>query len=124
MTEVEWRISNYVPTPEEYMENAAMTFALGPIVLPALYLVGPKIPESVVRDSEYNELFRLMSTCGRLLNDVQTYEVYATICHYSQHKKINNIHKQPFNYMIMTQYLRLFGKLLAVMASFRISPAP
>ncbi|EEE61665.1 hypothetical protein OsJ_16125 [Oryza sativa Japonica Group] len=74
MTEVEWRISNYVPTPEEYMENAAMTFALGPIVLPALYLVGPKIPESVVRDSEYNELFRLMSTCGRLLNDVQTYE--------------------------------------------------
>lgn len=124
MTEVEWRISNYVPTPEEYMENAAMTFALGPIVLPALYLVGPKIPESVVRDSEYNELFRLMSTCGRLLNDVQTYEVYATICHYSQHKKINNIHKQPFNYMIMIQYLRLFGKLLAVMASFRISPAP
>uniref|UniRef100_A0A0D3G080 Ent-kaurene synthase n=1 Tax=Oryza barthii TaxID=65489 RepID=A0A0D3G080_9ORYZ len=74
MTEVEWRISNYVPRSEEYMENAAMTFALGPIVLPALYLVGPKIPESVVRDSEYNELFRLMSTCGRLLNDVQTYE--------------------------------------------------
>uniref|UniRef100_J3M1B1 Terpene synthase metal-binding domain-containing protein n=1 Tax=Oryza brachyantha TaxID=4533 RepID=J3M1B1_ORYBR len=74
MTEVEWRISNYIPTSEEYMTNAAVTFALGPIVLPALYLVGPKIPESVVRDSEYNELFRLMSTCGRLLNDVQTYE--------------------------------------------------
>uniref|UniRef100_A0A0E0KV28 Uncharacterized protein n=1 Tax=Oryza punctata TaxID=4537 RepID=A0A0E0KV28_ORYPU len=74
MTEVEWRISNYVPTSEEYMANAAMTFALGPIVLPALYLVGPIIPESVVRDLEYNELFGLMSTCGRLLNDVQTYE--------------------------------------------------
>uniref|UniRef100_A0A0D9W9B9 Terpene synthase metal-binding domain-containing protein n=1 Tax=Leersia perrieri TaxID=77586 RepID=A0A0D9W9B9_9ORYZ len=74
MTEVEWRISNYVPTSEEYISNAAVTFALGPIVLPALYLVGPKIPESIVRDPEYNELFRLMSTCGRLLNDVQTYE--------------------------------------------------
>ncbi|KAF8747155.1 hypothetical protein HU200_013289 [Digitaria exilis] len=46
----------------------------GPIVLPALYFVGPKISESVVKDPEYNELFRLMSTCGRLLNDVQTYE--------------------------------------------------
>ncbi|KAG8043418.1 hypothetical protein GUJ93_ZPchr0458g22360 [Zizania palustris] len=74
MVEVEWRSSKYVPTMEEYVRNAAVTFALGPIVLPALYLVGPKIPESVVRCSEYSELFRLMSTCGRLLNDVQTYE--------------------------------------------------
>ncbi|WVZ87068.1 hypothetical protein U9M48_033763 [Paspalum notatum var. saurae] len=74
MTEVEWRMSGYVPTEEEYMTNASLTFALGPIVLPALYFVGPKIPESVVKDPEYNELFRLMSTCGRLLNDVQTYE--------------------------------------------------
>ncbi|KAL6651357.1 hypothetical protein ACP70R_010282 [Stipagrostis hirtigluma subsp. patula] len=74
MTEVEWRMSNYVPTIEEYMKNAALTFALGPIVLPALYFVGSKIPESVVRDPEYDELFRLMSTCGRLLNDVRSYE--------------------------------------------------
>jgi len=66
----------YVPTEEEYMKNASLTFALGPIVLPALYFVGPKIPESVVKDPEYNELFRLMSTCGRLLNDVQTFEVH------------------------------------------------
>ncbi|GJN26485.1 hypothetical protein PR202_gb14417 [Eleusine coracana subsp. coracana] len=74
MTEVEWRMSNYVPSAEEYITNSALTFALGPIVLPALYLVGPKVPESVVRDPEYNELFRLMSTCGRLLNDIQGYE--------------------------------------------------
>ncbi|GJN01788.1 hypothetical protein PR202_ga19085 [Eleusine coracana subsp. coracana] len=74
MTEVEWRMSNYVPSTEEYITNAALTFALGPIVLPALYLVGPKIPESVVRGPEYNELFRLMSTCGRLMNDIQGYE--------------------------------------------------
>ncbi|VAH35755.1 unnamed protein product [Triticum turgidum subsp. durum] len=74
MTEVEWRESGYIPTPEEYMENAVVTFALGPIVLPALYFIGPKITEYTVRDTEYNELFRLMSTCGRLLNDVQTYE--------------------------------------------------
>ena len=75
MTEVEWRETGYIPTPEEYMENAVVTFALGPIVLPALYFIGPKITEYTVRDTEYNELFRLMSTCGRLLNDVQTYEV-------------------------------------------------
>lgn len=74
MTEVEWRECSYVPTPQEYMENAVVTFALGPVVLPALYFVGPKIMESIITDTEYVELFRLMSTCGRLLNDVQTYE--------------------------------------------------
>lgn len=74
MTEIEWRLSKYVPTEEEYMINAHLTFALGPIVLPALYFVGPKISESIVKDPEYDELFRLMSTCGRLLNDVQTFE--------------------------------------------------
>lgn len=74
MTEVEWRECSYVPTPHEYMENAVVTFALGPVVLPALYFVGPKIMESIITDTEYVELFRLMSTCGRLLNDVQTYE--------------------------------------------------
>ncbi|XP_037486923.1 acyclic sesquiterpene synthase-like isoform X3 [Triticum dicoccoides] len=74
MTEVEWRTTGYVPTLDEYIDNAVVTFALGPIVLPALYFVGPKITESMVTDPEYSELFRLMSTCGRLLNDVQTYE--------------------------------------------------
>ncbi|ONM14042.1 kaurene synthase2 [Zea mays] len=74
MTEVEWRLNKYVPTEEEYMTNASLTFALGPIVLPALYFVGPKIPESIVKDPEYDELFKLMSTCGRLLNDVQSFE--------------------------------------------------
>lgn len=74
MTEVEWKESGHVPTAEEYMGNAVVTFTLGPIVLPALYFAGPKIAESVVTGPEYNELFRLMSTCGRLLNDVQTYE--------------------------------------------------
>nr|ATG30214.1 ent-kaurene synthase [Poa pratensis] len=74
MTEAEWKISQYVPTVEEYMTNGVVSFALGPIVLPALYFVGEKISESVVKDQEHNELFRIMSTCGRLLNDIQGFE--------------------------------------------------
>ncbi|XP_062185338.1 ent-kaur-16-ene synthase, chloroplastic-like [Phragmites australis] len=74
MTEAEWQRSQYVPTVEEYMTNAVVSFALGPIVLPALYFVGQRLSEYVVNDQEYNELFRLMSTCGRLLNDNQSFE--------------------------------------------------
>lgn len=79
MIEAEWQRTKYVPTMEEYMANAVVSFALGPIVLPTLYFVGPKLQEDVVRDHEYNELFRLMSTCGRLLNDSQGFEVPGSL---------------------------------------------
>ncbi|KAF0894041.1 hypothetical protein E2562_033920 [Oryza meyeriana var. granulata] len=74
MTEAEWQRIKYVPTMEDYMANAVVSFALGPIVLPTLYFVGPKLQEDVIEDHEYNELFRLMSTCGRLMNDSQGFE--------------------------------------------------
>ncbi|KAM0916835.1 hypothetical protein ACQ4PT_009873 [Festuca glaucescens] len=74
MTETEWRMRRYVPTIEEYMSNAVVSFTLGPIVLIALYFVEKRLLGSIVNDCEYNALFRLMSTCGRLLNDIQGFE--------------------------------------------------
>ncbi|CAI0379013.1 unnamed protein product, partial [Linum tenue] len=46
-----------------------VSFALGPIVLSALYLVGPKLSEEMVSSPEYKNLYEGVSTCGRLLND-------------------------------------------------------
>lgn len=75
LKETEWTMDSYMPSMSEYMSNAYTSFALGPIVLPALYLVGPKLSEEIVHHSEYHNLFKLMSTCGRLLNDIHSYEV-------------------------------------------------
>ncbi|RXH86679.1 hypothetical protein DVH24_021952 [Malus domestica] len=72
--EAEWLRNKSVPTMEEYMENAYVSFALGPIVLPALYLVGPQLSEEAVGSSEFHHLYRLMSTAGRLLNDIQGFK--------------------------------------------------
>ncbi|CAN6689101.1 unnamed protein product [Malus baccata var. baccata] len=72
--EAEWLRNKSVPTMEEYMENAYVSFALGPIVLPALYLVGPKLSEEAVGSSEFHHLYRLTSTAGRLLNDIQGFK--------------------------------------------------
>ncbi|RXH86656.1 hypothetical protein DVH24_021929 [Malus domestica] len=59
-----------VPTKEEYMENAYVSFALGAVVLPALYLVGPKLSEEAVGSFEFHRLYRLMG----LLNDIQGFK--------------------------------------------------
>ncbi|MFS8027330.1 putative ent-kaurene synthase [Helianthus anomalus] len=74
LREAIWTRDAYVPTIHEYMENAYVSFALGPIVLPAIYFVGPKLSEEIVESSEYHYLYELMSTLGRLLNDIHSFK--------------------------------------------------
>ncbi|KAI3962955.1 hypothetical protein MKW92_043002 [Papaver armeniacum] len=74
MKEMEWYDNKVVPTFEEYMTNTCVTIALEPIVLPALYLIGPDVPEEALGGMEYLNLAKAMNTCGRLLNDIQTYK--------------------------------------------------
>ncbi|CAJ2659138.1 unnamed protein product [Trifolium pratense] len=73
-TEAEWLRTKATPTIDDYMQNAYISFALGPIVLPALYLVGPKLSDDVAENQELNYLFKTMGTCGRLLNDIQGFK--------------------------------------------------
>lgn len=84
-TEAEWLRTNATPTMDDYMQNAYVSFALGPIVLPALYLVGPKLSDDVAENQELNHLFKTMSTCGRLLNDIQGFKVYNSVHSFSFH---------------------------------------
>ncbi|XP_061346779.1 ent-kaurene synthase, chloroplastic-like [Gastrolobium bilobum] len=72
--EAEWLRTKTVPAIDDYMQNAYTSFALGPIVLPALYLVGPKLSDEVAENNELDCLFKLMSTCGRLLNDIHSFK--------------------------------------------------
>ncbi|KAG9159365.1 hypothetical protein Leryth_026009 [Lithospermum erythrorhizon] len=60
-----------VPTLDEYISNILCFRA---IVLPALYCIGPKLPKDAVRHSDVQNLLKLLSTCGRLLNDIQGFE--------------------------------------------------
>ncbi|MFS7917736.1 putative ent-kaurene synthase [Helianthus anomalus] len=49
-------------------------FALGPIVLPAIYFVGPKLSKEIVESFEYHYLYELMSIQGRLLNEIHSFK--------------------------------------------------
>ncbi|XP_042383044.1 ent-kaur-16-ene synthase, chloroplastic-like isoform X1 [Zingiber officinale] len=74
MKEAECRITKEVPSLDEYMKNGFVSFALEPVILPALYFLVPELPEGAFRNTEYENLFRLVSICGRLLNDVQGFQ--------------------------------------------------
>ena len=87
LKEAEWLRDKSVPSMDEYMTNGYVSFALGPIVLPALYCVGPKLSEEIVRTPELHHLYEIMSTCGRLLNDIQTFKVQQPHPHPKMKKK-------------------------------------
>ncbi|KAK8705802.1 hypothetical protein V6N13_049393 [Hibiscus sabdariffa] len=74
LQEAQWLKQRAVPTVNEYMTNGYVSFALGPIILPALYFVGPRLSEDVVKSHEYNLLYKHVSTCGRLLNDIHSFK--------------------------------------------------
>lgn len=76
LKETKWTRNNAIPSVDDYMTNAYVSFALGPIVLPTIYLVGPQLSEEVARSPEMHKLFKHMSTSGRLLNDIQGFKVH------------------------------------------------
>lgn len=74
LKEAIWTKNDQVPTINEYMENGYVSFALGPIIFPVVHFIGPRLSEEIVQSSEYHNLFKLMSTEGRLLNDIQGFK--------------------------------------------------
>lgn len=74
MVEAEWTKNMHVPTMEEYIPIAEVSSALGPIVVPSLYLVGPQLSEDMIRNPEYRNLLWHLRICIRLLNDINTYK--------------------------------------------------
>ncbi|KAJ7949003.1 Ent-kaurene synthase [Quillaja saponaria] len=74
LRETEWSRTKYVPRMDEYMDIANLSFALGPIVLLQFFLVGPKLSNDIFVIPEVNSMFELMNTCGRLLNDIQSFK--------------------------------------------------
>ncbi|KAJ7982087.1 Ent-kaurene synthase [Quillaja saponaria] len=72
--EAEWSRTKYVPTMDEYRKNGYLSFALGPIVLPPFFLVGPKLPKNIFQVPQVNYMFELMNACGRLLNDIRGFK--------------------------------------------------
>jgi ent-kaurene synthase len=75
--EAEWSRTKTIPTIDAYMQNACETFGFEQIILPALYLLGPKLSDDVATNRELNYILKTTSICGRLLNDIQTFKVYS-----------------------------------------------
>ncbi|XP_019455520.1 PREDICTED: ent-kaur-16-ene synthase, chloroplastic isoform X2 [Lupinus angustifolius] len=72
--EAQWTKTNTVPKIDEYMQNGYTSFALGPIVLPTLYLIGPKLSDDDAENHELHCLYKTMSTFGRLFNDIRGFK--------------------------------------------------
>ncbi|PIA50757.1 hypothetical protein AQUCO_01200177v1 [Aquilegia coerulea] len=78
MKEAEWVEKKIVPTIDEFNADAYISFACGPVVLPAIYLVGHHISDEVIRSPEYHKLFKAMSR-GNVMKGVSTVYLFSCI---------------------------------------------
>ncbi|GAB2221323.1 hypothetical protein Droror1_Dr00012498 [Drosera rotundifolia] len=60
-----------VPMMKECLDIANITTGMGAIFITTLYLMGTKLFKEAVGSVEYLNMFELMNTCTRLLNDIQ-----------------------------------------------------
>ncbi|KAJ7964629.1 Terpene synthase [Quillaja saponaria] len=70
LREAKWTEDKSIPSLEDYMITSHISLALGPVVLIALYFLGSKLSDEVVKSTEYYNLFWHMNVTGRLLNDL------------------------------------------------------
>ncbi|XP_050232510.1 ent-kaur-16-ene synthase, chloroplastic-like [Mercurialis annua] len=74
MKEAEWAGENATPSLDEYMENAYISFALGPICHITTYFLGITLPDEVMAGPQIYDLFKHVSLVGRLLNDLKSFK--------------------------------------------------
>ncbi|XP_050234951.1 ent-kaur-16-ene synthase, chloroplastic-like isoform X2 [Mercurialis annua] len=74
MQEAAWAREDVIPSLDEYMENAYISFALGPICHITTYFLGITLPEEVMIGPQLYNLFKHVSLVGRLFNDLQSFK--------------------------------------------------
>ena len=74
--EAEWSEAKYVPSFDEYIENASVSIALGTIVLISALFTGEILSDDVLsKIGRESRFLQLMGLIGRLVNDTKNYEV-------------------------------------------------
>jgi len=76
MKEAEWSAAKYVPSFDEYIENASVSIGLGTAVLISALFTGELLTDDVHSKIGHGSRFlQLMGFTGRLANDTKTYQV-------------------------------------------------
>ncbi|XP_070039669.1 (R)-linalool synthase TPS5, chloroplastic-like isoform X2 [Nicotiana tomentosiformis] len=71
--EARWYYSGYVPTLEEYMDNAWISIAVPMVLVHAFFLVTNPVPKEALESlSKYPDLIRCSATIFRLADDLAT----------------------------------------------------
>ena len=73
--EAEWSAARYVPSFDEYIENASVSIALGTLVLISALFTGEILTDDVLsKIGRCSRFVKLMGFTGCLVNDTKTYK--------------------------------------------------
>uniref|UniRef100_F2XFB2-2 Isoform 2 of Bifunctional levopimaradiene synthase, chloroplastic n=1 Tax=Picea sitchensis TaxID=3332 RepID=F2XFB2-2 len=112
--EAEWSAARYVPSFDEYIENASVSIALGTVVLISALFTGEILTDDVLsKIGRGSRFLQLMGLTGRLVNDTKTYEAErgqgevasAVQCYMKDHPEISEEEALKHVYTVMENAL-------------------
>nr|GLL24085.1 (E,E)-geranyllinalool synthase isoform X1 [Ipomoea trifida] len=74
MRESTWSQTGHRPTMEQYLETGMVSIAADTVLLPAACFLTPRLPTEKMKPAFYEDATKLLMTCTRLLNDIQSYQ--------------------------------------------------
>nr|GMC88189.1 (E,E)-geranyllinalool synthase [Ipomoea batatas] len=74
MRESTWSQTGHRPTMEQYLETGMVSIAADTVLLPAACFLTPRLPTQKMKPAFYEDATKLLMTCTRLLNDIQSYQ--------------------------------------------------
>ncbi|KAH9293739.1 hypothetical protein KI387_041058, partial [Taxus chinensis] len=76
LQQAQWRVNRVVPNFKDYIKNASISAAMGPILLHSVLLEAPVLTDDIIEKIYLNKsrFYELISLCIRLTDDAGDYE--------------------------------------------------
>ncbi|XP_058073237.1 (E,E)-geranyllinalool synthase-like isoform X1 [Magnolia sinica] len=74
LKEAKWSRMRIAPSIDEYIQTGMISVAAHTILLPAIYLMSPRLSKCLIRQSDTQIITKLLMVITRLLNDMQSYQ--------------------------------------------------
>lgn len=112
--EAEWSEAKYVPSYDEYIENATVSISIGAVVFISALFTGEILTDDVLSKIDHRSRFlHLLGLTGRLANDSKTYQAErgqgemasAIQCYMKDHPEISEEEALKHVYFVMENAL-------------------
>lgn len=104
---------------EQYLETGMVSIAADTVLLPAACFLTPRLPTQKMKPAFYEDATKLLMTCTRLLNDIQSYQVSPFFTGNLGFRPLQVVENGVFSFILMLG--KAWGNLVKLVGNYKFS---